>query len=135
MKVAATFLLIGNVENLDKLLVSSKKHLLDGNSMLIFPEGKRNLSPQLLQFKPGAFKLAEECKLKVLPIVISGATDLFEKGTLIPKKGHIHLKILEPISIGENESVRDFADRARELIQKKKLYRRAVELKLDCPNF
>ena len=67
-------------------LVSSKKHLLDGNSMLIFPEGKRNLSPQLLQFKPGAFKLAEECKLKVLPIVISGATDLFEKGTLIPKK-------------------------------------------------
>ena len=68
--------------------------------------------------------LSNDHNIKVLPIYIYGANSLFENKSLTPKKGHIHLEILEPISIADDETVEEFSIRAREFIKRKKLYRR-----------
>ena len=75
-------------------IVESKKHLENGNSMLLFPEGKRNLKKELLTFKTGAFTLSNDHNIKVLPIYIYGANSLFENKSLIPKKGYIYIYII-----------------------------------------
>lgn len=101
-------------------IIESKKHLENGNSMLLFPEGKRNSKTELLKFKTGAFKLSSDHNIKVLPICICGAESLFIDKSLTPKKGHIHLEILEAIEIAENETVEEFSIRTRDILSKKK---------------
>ncbi len=101
-------------------IAESKKHLDNRNSMLIFPEGKRNLKKELLTFKAGAFNLSKDHNIKVLPIYISGANSLFKDKSLIPKKGHIHMEILEAVEIAEDETIEEFSIRTRDILSKEK---------------
>ena len=48
----------------------AKKKLVNGNSVLIFPEGTRSHSREMLPFKKGAFKLAFDLGLDILPVTI-----------------------------------------------------------------
>lgn len=88
--------------------------------MLVFPEGKRNKGRDLLPFKTGAFQLSRDFDAKILPICISGAKSLFVDGSMTPKRGHIHLKILQPMSILENETIEDFSNRVKAVLSNEK---------------
>jgi 1-acyl-sn-glycerol-3-phosphate acyltransferase len=69
--------------------------LRQGLPMFFFPEGTRSTDGQIKKFKLGAFKLASEEKVPILPIAIHGAGDLFPKGSALPgNKAHIRIKIL-----------------------------------------
>ena len=62
----------------------------------MFPEGTRSLDGEIHNFKPGAFKLAQDEKIDILPIVINGT------GQAIPKKGWQLEKVTKLlISIGK----------------------------------
>ncbi len=84
----------------------SYKLMLDtiqnGISVLIFPEGTRNRTDEPLKpFYDGAFRLAIESKVPILPIVITGIRELqpVESWRLYP--GIIKMKVLEPVSTEE----------------------------------
>ncbi|MDA9951276.1 1-acyl-sn-glycerol-3-phosphate acyltransferase [Oligoflexaceae bacterium] len=62
----------------------SKQRLKDNISMFFFPEGTRSKDKRLQSFKSGAFRLAEECKVDIVPLILKGTGDLLEKGSLIP---------------------------------------------------
>ena len=49
-------------------------------NVMIFPEGTRSRDARLLPFKKGAFRLAIECGVPVLPVVVSGTAAGFQKG-------------------------------------------------------
>ena len=87
-----------------------------GTPMLYFPEGTRSKTGTLNKFKIGAFKLAEETNSKVIPICLKGTKDLLKKGSFIPGRANVNVKILEPISRYDEESLEDFAARARSMI-------------------
>jgi len=67
-------------------------------SLFIFPEGTRHLSPErdLLPFKKGAFYLAVEAGVPLIPIVCQNYYHLFDGKTQF-KSGTVRLKILPPI--------------------------------------
>ena len=67
--------------------------LNDGYNALIFPEGGRQESGQITEFKPIIGYLSLNQKIGILPIYIWGTYDAFPKGTIIPKGRSIGAKI------------------------------------------
>ncbi|MFN2500768.1 MAG: AMP-binding protein [Pyrinomonadaceae bacterium] len=67
--------------------------LNEGYNALIFPEGGRQESGQIAEFKPIIGYLALNQKIGVLPMYIWGTYDAFPKGTIIPKGSSLGAKV------------------------------------------
>ena len=81
------------------------KVIAKGINMTIYVEGKRSFDGRLLPFKKGPFYLAEECKVPVVPITISGTQELMPKARFSIRPGTVTVQFHAPI---EPE---DFGDR------------------------
>ena len=79
------------------------KWLKKGASVAIFPEGTRSKNGEMGNFTAGAFILAKEAGVPVLPIVIDGTTTMLRKGPWMNWRNRITLKVLQPISAEEIE--------------------------------
>ncbi|KAA6328753.1 1-acyl-sn-glycerol-3-phosphate acyltransferase [termite gut metagenome] len=53
--------------------------LQNGISMVVFPEGSRSCTGRMGKFKKGAFQLADELRLAVVPVTINGSFDVFSR--------------------------------------------------------
>lgn len=60
----------------------AEQELEDGTSMVIFPEGARSETGQMGRFKKGAYIIAKEMKLPIVPLTINGAYDVLKIGSL-----------------------------------------------------
>jgi len=69
-----------------------KKHLGMGNSVMMFPEGTRGPAGQLQQFKEGAFRMALDSKVGILPVLLDGTAGTFPRGKII-FSGRIKIKV------------------------------------------
>jgi 1-acyl-sn-glycerol-3-phosphate acyltransferase len=83
----------------------SALRLAMGIPMFFFPEGTRSVDGKIKNFKLGAFKLAQNAGVPVLPIVIHGAGSLFAKGSMVPGRGAlIQIKVLEEVPTPSKEA-------------------------------
>jgi 1-acyl-sn-glycerol-3-phosphate acyltransferase len=71
--------------------------LREGNSFLIFPEGTRSRTGELLPFKKGGFIMALEGQAPIVPVAISGARDAMRKGSLLIRPVRIVIRFGQPI--------------------------------------
>ncbi len=78
-------------------LEKAEKQLQGGMSLVVFPEGARTRDGKMHQFKRGAYRLAVEFGLPVVPITINGSFDVMPRFKKIPMYGHITLTIHKPI--------------------------------------
>ena len=76
----------------------AQKTLQGGMSLVVFPEGTRCEDGRLHPFKRGAFTLAEEFSLPVVPLTIDGAFDLLPKDGVNIHPGRVKLTIHKPIT-------------------------------------
>lgn len=75
-----------------------KEWLAKGASVSIFPEGTRSKDGEIHNFKAGAFILAKDAEVPILPIVLDGTTTMVRKGWLMNWRNHITIKVLKPVS-------------------------------------
>ncbi len=68
-----------------------------GDRVMVFVEGTRSTEEGLLPFKKGAFHLAIDAQVPILPVGIRGSREIMPKHELNPKRGHIDVHIGEPI--------------------------------------
>ncbi|MBN1411227.1 MAG: 1-acyl-sn-glycerol-3-phosphate acyltransferase [Spirochaetales bacterium] len=68
-------------------------------SIFAFPEGTRNTTDGVAEFKLGAFSLAIKAGIDIVPVVIHGARKIMPRGDYFIKPGKITLEILEPVNI------------------------------------
>lgn len=76
---------------------AAERQLRGGMSLAVFPEGARTWDGKMRRFKKGAFRLAVEFNLPVVPVTIDGAFDVMPRFKKLPVPGHISLTIHKPI--------------------------------------
>ena len=79
------------------VMAECHRYLAERISVMMFPEGTRSTDGKLLPFKPGAFRLALEAGVPVLPIAVSGTAAGMPKGGFWVRPTTITLRILEPV--------------------------------------
>lgn len=90
-----------SVSSIRHTIEESEKQLRDGMSLVIFPEGSRTWDGKMIPFKRGAFMLAGEFKLPVVPITIDGSFKAMPRYTYMIHPTTITLTIHKPILPGE----------------------------------
>lgn len=80
-----------------KTMQDAEKQLAGGMSVVVFPEGARTSDGKVHAFRRGAYTLAVEFGLPVIPITIDGAYKVMPRTALLPRPGHIKLTIHKPI--------------------------------------
>ncbi len=68
-----------------------------GNSFLIFPEGTRSRTAELLPFKKGGFIMAIKAQAPIVPIAVQGGRDAMRKGSAIIRPVTVSIRVGEPI--------------------------------------
>lgn len=81
---------------------TAERRLAGGMSVVVFPEGSRTLDGRMHAFRRGAFTLAVEFGLPVVPITIDGAYRVMRRGSILPRPGRIILTIHKPIEAPES---------------------------------
>ena len=71
--------------------------LREGNSFLIFPEGTRSRTGELLPFKKGGFIMALKGAAPIVPVAISGTRDAMKKGSLVIRPVRVTVRFGRPI--------------------------------------
>lgn len=98
-------------------LASAEKKLSAGMSLVVFPEGSRSRDGRLGVFKRGAFFLATELSMPVVPVSIDGAYDVMPRSARLPRPGHITLTIHQPIVAPEGgHDLSELMERSREAV-------------------
>lgn len=67
-----------------------------GTSLMIFPEGTRSATPVLGPFRKGAFHIAAQAGVPVVPIVLRNTGELMRRSSLVLHPGTVDVCVLEP---------------------------------------
>ena len=88
-------------------------------TIIMFPEGTRSADGQLKAFKKGAFVLAIQAGVDVVPAAIFGSREVMRKGSLLIRPGMVRVRFGEPIPVAglgiENRN--ELTQRAREALE------------------
>jgi 1-acyl-sn-glycerol-3-phosphate acyltransferase len=109
----------GQKNSLEQLMKKASKFLEMRSSVLIFPEGTRYPGGRLGPFREGAFRMALDNKVDIVPIVLDGtAKALPKKGAILKGFARINVRVLEPIpfSLFSDMSPRELQIHVRDLM-------------------
>lgn len=103
-----------------KAIGQGAKNLKAGYSMVVFPEGTRTEDGILLDFKPGALKLATKSGVEIIPVTINGSKDIMTKGSRLIRPAKVEIIISEPIPMNDEwkKDTIALADQIRGIIAK-----------------
>jgi 1-acyl-sn-glycerol-3-phosphate acyltransferase len=86
--------------------------------MVIFPEGARTLTGKMGRFKRGAYYIARDLQLPLVPLTINGSYDVLKRHSRLIRPGKLELVIHDPIPTTSlsDEDLAALIDRSKEII-------------------
>lgn len=75
----------------------AKQQIRNGVSMMLFPEGSRTKTGKLDRFKRGAYQIAVDMKLPIVPLTLNGPYDVLSIDSKLIRPGKLELIIHDPI--------------------------------------
>ncbi len=92
----------------------------NGWSLMVYPQGTRAKKDNFLPFKSGAFHIALDNNIPILPVVIAGTGDIWPRGEKFMKSGKAIINTLEPIDISKytKETIDQLVDETYEKMSK-----------------
>jgi len=100
---------------IEKATAHLSKKVAQGYSLMAFPEGTRSTTNKVRRFHKGAFFLAEELNLDIIPVLIHGNSEVLPKGSFVIRDGSITVKILERISVNDTSFGKTYKDRTKKI--------------------
>jgi len=101
-----------NKEAAMRAIEAGARSIRGGSSFLIFPEGTRSRSGDLLPFKKGGFIMAVKAQAPIVPVAITGGTAAMKRGSRWLYPAQIVIKVGPPI-----ETTGSSLDQRDELIE------------------
>ncbi len=97
---------------------AAKTKIVNGTSVVFFPEGSRSNDGIMKPFKKGAFKMALDLGLPILPVTICGTRKILPKGGIDLRPGGVTMTISRPISVKNytEENMGDLMDKVRKVM-------------------
>jgi len=109
----------GRPKSMHRMMADCREWLRRGMPVLIFPEGTYSEDGSLLPFKRGAFQLAIEERVPLVPVLLTGTSGLvIGDGPWMSPRCHIRVAVQDPVpaaELGEDEDA--LAARVRERYQ------------------
>ncbi len=102
--------------SLEKLI----KHLNQGISVVVAPEGTRNDTVStLLPFQKGAFRLSVETGIQILPMAVIGADRIMKRGSILLRPGKVRVYFSEPLTPPNpsETAIHDFSEKCRNRLE------------------
>ena len=100
--------------------IQEAEHILKetGRSVVLFPEGTRTRTGRVGMFKRGAFFMARDLHMPMVPTSVDGPYRIIPKGGWWVEPHRITLRFHEPIdtSVLTQENMQEYIDRVREVI-------------------
>ncbi len=120
----------GERTSIVEAMAAARDRLAKKVSVMIFPEGTRSRSGEMLPFKDGAFRLAIETGSPILPMAVAGTRHAMAKGTFRFLRARARVTVLDPVEVSglTLDDVPDLRDRVRALIDEA---RRTLALELE----
>jgi 1-acyl-sn-glycerol-3-phosphate acyltransferase len=84
----------GKRDSIERCMRKSRWWLDQGVSVLFFPEGTRSPDGEIRPFKRGAFQLAVEAGVDIMPVAMAGTLNALPKGTWKFSDEHVTMKVL-----------------------------------------
>jgi 1-acyl-sn-glycerol-3-phosphate acyltransferase len=107
-----------NLKSMGETIKKAEAQLGKGSSMVIFPEGARTKTGKMGRFKRGAFVIAKEMNLEIVPVTVNGSFDLMKINTYLIKPCRLELIVHEPVSAKglTDENMSGFINNCREAV-------------------
>jgi len=99
-------------------LEAAKATIVNGTSIIFFPEGTRQTGPQLGSFKKGAFRMAIDMKLPILPVTLIGTNKVLPAHSQDLFPGKITMIVHKPIETSQysEETLPELIEQTRSTI-------------------
>ena len=110
----AVFLDREHVRDPKQALQPAVEALHAGRSVVMAPEGTRSKDGRLGTFKRGAFHLARQAGVPIVPIVIHNAEDALPNGTMVIRPAEVKVTVLAPVHT-DSWALRDVTPKSREV--------------------
>jgi 1-acyl-sn-glycerol-3-phosphate acyltransferase len=101
-----------------KTIQVAESKLKNGASIVIFPEGSRTRTGKMNKFKKGAYQMALDLKLPIVPVTINGSFNILPIHTYLIHPHKMELIIHDPIETDsiQVENIREAAVKIKELV-------------------
>lgn len=110
-----------------RVLEEDAKGKIDkGNSLLIFPEGTRSLTGEILPFKRGVVTLAKKTGAPIVPVVMDGCQNILKRGEWDVRRGGVTIEVLPPLlqetyqDIGDKDLTKQLQNMFEEALKKQR---------------
>jgi 1-acyl-sn-glycerol-3-phosphate acyltransferase len=81
----------------DRAIAQAVRQIREGNNFMVFPEGTRSRTGELLPFKKGAFLMAIQAGAPIVPVAIAGAEKAMRKGSPVIWPTVMQVKVGQPV--------------------------------------
>ena len=117
-KVGHIFLDRSNSRAALESLNAAKKKLVNGTSVVVFPEGTRSKTGTLGPFKRGAFKLAIDLGLPILPVTLINTRNVLPTGSFNILPAKVKMVIHKPVKIDsfDEKNMSELIEKVRNII-------------------
>ncbi len=112
-----------------------KERIEQGYSIIVYPEGTRSVDGKIKRFHKGAFYIAEQLNLDILPIVLHGIGDTNKKSDFLVNSGTMTLKFLDRITPENTQFGTSYTQRTKQIGQYFREEYKKTKLELETPDY